>query len=150
MTKLADDLRGIFYDAIADTGLRPADIGLRTGAYQDRGKITLNESVLREKLKVNPDIVADIFTLSSDSEDSATKYNDSGLASRMIDSLSDFTVLNSNKKNFQEIEDLSTRISEMYTEMNDKEDYYYQRFAAMESALAKLNSQSSWISQQLI
>jgi len=44
---------------------------------------------------------------------------------------------------------IATSITKMNTKLSDLEDRYYARFTAMETALSKLNSKSSWLSQQL-
>lgn len=40
----------------------------------------------------------------------------------------------------------TTTIKEWETKISDKEDYYYKKFSSMESALSKLNSQTSFLS----
>ncbi|WPC41076.1 flagellar filament capping protein FliD [Clostridium sp. JS66] len=49
-------------------------------------------------------------------------------------------------KELQEKDDL---IKQLNDKLSDKEDQYYKQFSAMEQALEKLNSQSSWLAQQL-
>jgi flagellar hook-associated protein 2 len=41
-------------------------------------------------------------------------------------------------------------IESLNEKMKEKEDYYYQMFATMESALSKLNSQSAWIQSNMM
>ena len=48
----------------------------------------------------------------------------------------------------KELKDYTTRISDLTTRLSDIEDRYYKQFDAMEAALNKLNSQSSWLQQQ--
>jgi flagellar capping protein FliD len=50
---------------------------------------------------------------------------------------------------------LGTQISDLAKDINDEEDHlediedaYYKKFTAMESYISKMNSQSSWLSQQ--
>jgi len=40
----------------------------------------------------------------------------------------------------------TTKIADKETEISTWEDYYYSKFSAMESALAKMNAQSSSLS----
>jgi flagellar hook-associated protein 2 len=44
---------------------------------------------------------------------------------------------------------LTKTISDWEDKVSDKEDYYYSKFSSMETALAKLNSQTSSISSLL-
>ena len=48
----------------------------------------------------------------------------------------------------EQINSLSTRITEANDRLTQIEDRYYAQFTAMEAALQKMNSQSSWLSQQ--
>ena len=56
-----------------------------------------------------------------------------------------YTVYNDKQMNTQYSE-YNTKISDAETKVTTWEDYYYSKFSAMESALAKLNSQSSSMS----
>jgi flagellar hook-associated protein 2 len=53
-----------------------------------------------------------------------------------------YTIYNDKEMNSQYSE-YSTTISKWEDKLADKEDYYYDKFAQMESALTKLQSQSS-------
>mgnify|MGYP001180975763 FL=1 len=50
---------------------------------------------------------------------------------------------------YNEIKDYEDRIYELNQRLLKKENAYYTKFAALESALSKLNSQSSWLATQL-
>ena len=50
---------------------------------------------------------------------------------------------------YDEIYDYNDRISDMTDKLTKKEDNYYKKFAALEQAISKMNSQSSWLSSQL-
>jgi len=43
---------------------------------------------------------------------------------------------------------MDTRINNLLDILSDKEDTYYAQFARMESAMASLNSQASWLQSQ--
>ena len=55
----------------------------------------------------------------------------------------------SNTEYAKKISSAKEDIEEMKDKMTDEEDRYWDRFTAMESALSKLQSQSSWISSML-
>ncbi|MDF2523100.1 MAG: flagellar capping protein [Clostridiales bacterium] len=50
---------------------------------------------------------------------------------------------------YKEISDYDEKLYELNYRLIDKENKYYEKFAALESALSKMNSQSSWLSSQL-
>ena len=49
----------------------------------------------------------------------------------------------------REISDLDERLRAMEDRLALREKYHYARFMAMEKALAKIQSQSSWLTAQL-
>jgi flagellar capping protein FliD len=46
-----------------------------------------------------------------------------------------------------QIYDLKKKISNMQSNLNDREDYYYLKYSKLESTMSKLNSQNTYISQ---
>lgn len=99
------------------------------------------------------------------------RYKEEGLAYRLSDIINDniSTFRDSNNKKgvlletagligdssefkniyYDEIEDYQDQIDELTDKLNDKETAYYNKYAALESAMEKLNSQASWLTQQL-
>ena len=56
-----------------------------------------------------------------------------------------YTVYN-DKQMTKQYSEYTTKISDAETKITTWEDYYYSKFSAMESALSKLNSQTSSMS----
>jgi flagellar hook-associated protein 2 len=145
-------MRKAFYTEVSGTGITAAGIGLTTGIWSDQGKITLNEDKLRAALEENPDAVANVFAKTSTAADSATRFGESGLMSRISAAMSQCTsqissvsISNLNKN----ISSATTALDELENRMSDEEEKYWMKMTAMETALAKLNSQNSWLSAQL-
>jgi len=179
---LADRLKTAMYDQInvSSGGTSLSSIGISTTSYLDKGKLTLDETKLREALTNNPDKVVEMFTKEStsvssydpdaSSTDKSTRYSENGVLYRMDDILNDYirTTRNSDGKkgsliekagftndvteftNYMQglIDDQDDIISDLYEKLMDKEDYYYSKFTAMETAISNMNSQSSWLTQQ--
>ncbi|MBP1757734.1 MAG: fliD [Firmicutes bacterium] len=148
LTGLLAKMRGMLYEAVDRAGLSPMDIGLKTGSYYEHGKIALDESKLRDALTENPDQVTALFTQTSSSTDKATKYQESGLVARLAETLADYTGTYNSTTAVLEVTALTTRINDLNELLADKEDFYYKKFAAMETAISQMNSQSTWLSQQ--
>ena len=151
ISSLLNKMRSAFYTVVGDTGKTLADIGLKTGSYADKGKITLDKDALRAALEKNPDEVAKLFTNVSASTDPTTKFNESGLINRISDAMSAYTstAVSVTIANTQDqIDELGDKIGSLTDLMNANEEKYYARFTAMETALARLNSQSSWLTSQ--
>ena len=127
-------------------------IGITTGSYQERGKLVIDETKLKEAIQKDPDGVMNLFTKSGDT------YNEKGLASRLYDDVTN--AINSiitkagssdslvdNSQVGKQIKDANDRITTMEDHLEDVEDRYYKKFSAMEEALSKLNQQSAWLTQ---
>ncbi|MDR1589196.1 MAG: flagellar filament capping protein FliD [Oscillospiraceae bacterium] len=147
-------LRTALFDRVADAGLSPSDIGLTTGAYSlgTKGQISLDEDTLRAALEADPDRVMNVFTHVSESTDASVKYRESGLAERIGSIIDRYTgsyqsVSLTNLSN--SLTSINDRISQLETKMLAKEEQYYKKFAAMETALSSLTSQSEWLSSVL-
>ncbi len=149
---LLQEMRSAFYNVVEGAGKSAASIGLETGYKAMTGKIVINEAKLKEALANNPDQVASIFSKASSATDGSTKYNESGLAVRLSNSISNY-ISNSTQitleNNAQQLKNANSRLDQLEDWLTNNEQKYYARFTAMETALAKLNSQTGWISSLL-
>jgi flagellar hook-associated protein 2 len=152
INKLTQDMRQGFYDKVAGAGSNAASIGLGTISYLTKGAIYVDETKLRQALQDNPQKVAEILTDTSSATSFATKNSESGLAVRMQDQINryinDAQGYRQTSANAQ-YSRLTDDMTRMQQTLQDKEDRYWAQFTAMETALSKMNSQSSWLSQQL-
>lgn len=133
-----------------------ASIGVTTGDYTEGGKLYLDETKLGKALEEDPDVLSKLFGTSSD-----TRANQ-GIAVRFYDTLKTSmdkigtvagysgTIDDDNKSSLaRQIIDYNKSLQSMNDRLKDVEDRYYKQFDAMETALNKMNQQSSWLSQQL-
>ena len=149
---LLQDLRSAFYSVVEGAGSSAASIGLETGYMSKTGQIVINESKLKNALANNPDQVASIFTKVSDATQASTKYKESGLVTRMSDIFNSYLTNSVDvtlETNARAVTDANNRLDQLEDWLAKNEEKYYARFTAMETALAKLNSQTSWISALL-
>ncbi|USG65319.1 flagellar filament capping protein FliD [Brevibacillus ruminantium] len=127
-------------------------------AYQENGKLYIDETKLRESIRNNGDDVLKLFTNFSKSDDAATKFSESGVAERLYSQLTkamdkvtkeagsslstvDDSVIGRNIKNTnKEIDLWEDRLKLI-------EDRYWKQFTAMEKAMAKFQSQGNWFAQ---
>lgn len=106
----------------------------------------------------------------NDAAQKGTRYSQSGVAQRLGDILQDYIRTSRDSGGLKGIllekagisGDLSEYKNTLATQINDKntlidsltesmtsiEDRYYKQFAAMETALSEMNSQSAWLAQQ--
>lgn len=116
-----------------------------TGVYhidgdKDDTKTSANTDKLREMISNDPDTVISFF-----SQLSTQLYTDLGNKMAASSTSSAYTIYNDKQMNTQYSE-YNTKISAAEDKVTTWEDYYYKKFSAMESALAKMNAQSSSLS----
>ena len=116
-----------------------------TGVYHiDGNKDDTYTSANTDKLKAmiasDPDTVITFF-----SQLASQIYKDLGSKMTASSTSSAYTIYNDKQMNTQYSE-YNTKISEAEDKVTTWEDYYYSKFSAMESALAKMNAQSSSLS----
>lgn len=99
-----------------------------------------NDDKLRAAIASDPETVVSFFS------QLATKlYTDLGNKMATSSVSSAYTVYN-DKQMTKQYSEYTTKISDAETKITTWEDYYYSKFSAMESALSKLNSQTSSMS----
>lgn len=131
-----------------------SSIGIATLAWNDNGKLYIDESKLRSAISEDPDGVMELFTSSGDT--SSTQ----GIAYRLyetvnnsittiVDKAGKSTTAVDNSYLGKELTRLDDRIETMEDRLDDLEDRYWDQFTAMETALQQMQSQSDWISSML-
>lgn len=113
-----------------------------TGVYHIDGNkddtyTSANTDKLKSMIASDPDTVITFFSLLA-----SQLYKDLGSKMTASSTSSAYTIYNDKQMNTQYSE-YNTKISEAEDKVTTWEDYYYSKFSAMESALAKMNAQSS-------
>ncbi|ASP24213.1 MULTISPECIES: flagellar hook-associated protein 2 [Bacillus] len=139
-----------------------ADFGIETSdSYTDQGKLVIkDEAKLKQKITENPALVAKLFN--ADSPDTAKTKNpeEQGIARRLKDTLNKMQTQISKQAGTESsvsssfaigksLNEIETNISNMKTKLDDIESRYYKKFSALDTALEKLNSQSSYLTSML-
>ncbi len=134
-----------------------ASLGIVTGEYTEKGKLHIlgdeddaayasQPNKLKEMLETKPEVFAQVLGGNLDNQ---------GIGFQLYDSLSDAMKGNANRSALtfyedkaidSEIDDKDDEIDKWAEKLQELEDKYYDQFAAMESAMAKLQSQQSYIS----
>lgn len=169
-------LRSAIVDSVEGVGLSMSDIGIGTSGYLDKGKLTLDENKLNEKLENNFDDVVKLFTKTSDvaytdTTQKSTRYKENGIGNRLDDILKDYVRTTreiGNKKGIflekagiekdasvalnslsQDLLRYDERIANIERLLASKENDYYLKFSRMETAMAQLQKQSSSVVNML-
>lgn len=150
------DLRRAFMDkvsSVADGNINLlSQIGINTGSYTEGGKLFIDEAKLSAALTDKPDEVMALFT----TRDAAGN----GVGARVYDTLNAVVKNLSEKAGSSSSSVDNSTLSKKIKQMNDEisrwqdrltrvEDRYWKQFTAMEKALSQMNSQSSWMQQNL-
>ena len=161
-------MRNALIEPIEGSNINLAAIGITSSSYTEKGKLTIDETKLSDKLETNFDDIVRLFSQQSDkaygSNNSAERYKESGIGARLDDIMKDYTrttrdsngnkgilimkagVSNDssvvNNELTKKLLDYDSRISDLEDYLADREAYYYNMFAAMESAMSKLQSQA--------
>jgi len=146
------------FDTLSEIGISGPPIG--KNAYQENGKLYINEGKLREAIRNNGEDVLKLFTNFSNSSDPATKYKESGVAERLYNELNKImdkvTKEAGSSGNIYDDSSLGKKlkstnddINRWETRLKIIEDRYWKQFTAMEKAMSKAQSQGSWFAQML-
>ncbi|EKN63691.1 flagellar hook-associated protein 2 [Neobacillus bataviensis LMG 21833] len=141
-----------------------AEIGITSSSnYKDNGKLVIGETKLREALEKNMNEVALLFSKKYDTTDvkdntvnNRAEFENSGIGWRLYDQLNETmkeiskTAGTSNEAYLaKSLRQIDTQIDSWEKRLQLKENYYWKQFTAMEQAIQKSNTQSSWLMQQM-
>nr|WP_154894881.1 flagellar filament capping protein FliD [Paenibacillus xylanexedens] len=137
-------------------------LGITTGDYQSKGKLSLDVDKLKEALEENPNVVSQVFNTGYDKVYTNDKVADTdGILARLqkittsalkrmnttagtSTSSSDITASFMGSSLIgSELSSLDRRISEFASKLNTIETNYFKKFSAMETAINKYNSTGS-------
>lgn len=130
-------------------------MGITTGNYLENGKLVIqDEAKLKNALSANPQLAIDLFQGPENASNSGILDKLADKVSSALDKISEragtnrFSMDLSSK--FKEesvmgkkLRDYNSRILLMQRNLANTEDRYYRQFTAMETAMTKLNAQSS-------
>lgn len=152
LSKLRSDLKSATITEFTATGSSVyktlGSIGISTTSYKDNGVLTVDETKLREALENDPEAVIKMFTVNS------TDSKEKGLAYRIYDSVTaginsikekaGYTTTGEDSSSLgKQLKSINLKISDWDSILDKKEDAYYKKFSAMETAISKYQSQLS-------
>ncbi|MCV9884463.1 flagellar hook-associated protein 2 [Metabacillus halosaccharovorans] len=131
-----------------------SDIGITTTSnYLDKGKLTIDEDKLREKIQEDPSAIFKLFN--SEGTTDATQGVAKRLRSTIKNTISSVEEKAGNSlrlnsqftigKNIISIDEQIDRFEDRLTQIEDR---YWRQFTAMEQAISQSNQQSSYLMQQ--
>lgn len=154
--------------------LSPADqaalkkIGLTTSStISDNGKLSFDESAFRAALKSDPEGVKEMFTKEAVKDEDGNVVSQAGIAVNMKTAFDKYAKTLGEPKGilieragsikspasitqnavYKQLEEIDARIESLQDTLKMEQDRYIKQFTALESVIAQMNSQSSWLSQ---
>lgn len=147
-------LRTTMYTSCEKAGIALYSIGVETSAWELTGKLSIDESALKNAIATQPEAVATLFTDSTDGLAKQISTICDNTAKLSIASPGTLVALagakgwSSNAKNnelYQKLYDISDKLDELKDKYDDEKQRYWAKFTAMERAMASYSSQSSQI-----
>lgn len=131
----------------------------------DQGHVTLDEDKLKKALAADPDCVYQLFASSGDvtqtnadgTTSTTTDYDKEGVVQRLydklndnLDTIKDYAGTSSSTSDSSTlgtlIQNLQTQMSDFKVKMDAYEELLYNKYDAMETAIAKLSAQFNYVS----
>ncbi len=139
---------------ISSEVVKLGNLGITMGAYNSGGKIVLDETVLKKALTDNPQNAVDLFQGTGSESTNGVFDKLADKITLTLDSLvkrvgtskysTDLTVSYKEESVMsKKLKEYNSRISTMLTNLENVETRYYKQFTAMETAMNRLQSQSS-------
>ena len=162
ISNISSTLENVFQSGIEINGKTYylANFGIETAGYfesaddekhalhiygdADDSLYSSEENTLKNMISTDPDLVTDFF-----SELSKNLYTAMDSLSSKISGYRSYGSFYDDVKYKSDYSDYSTKISELEEKLEDYEDKWYDKFSAMETALAKMQSNSSAVTSLL-
>ncbi len=129
-------------------------IGINTGAWQEHGKLHLDEEKLRAALSKDTEGIMQLFTRNVEGSEygqglAVRLYDQVNSAMRQVTDIAGTVTIGQDDSNLgRELGRIDKRLDAMEKRLIATEDRYYRQFTAMEQALQRMNAQSQWLFQQ--
>ena len=128
-------------------------IGIESKDYKDNGKLTVDEDKLKSILISDPEKVSELFTstdgISNRLQTIIKKYTNDSLVDtgKLISKAGSSTSKVDQSDLAKKMKDYDAQIKSLKTRLKSQQEYYYNKFTALETYISKMNSQASFFSQ---
>jgi len=154
VSSFLQQMRTAFYTKVTSAGIAAYSIGIETTENNYSGKLTLDETSLRNAIATSPDAVSKLFT---DSEnglatrlsnicDNTAKLSVARPGSLVQVAGADGWTANATTNDmYYQLERIKDKLEDLQNKYDDEKERYWNKFSTMESVIAQYNSQSSLI-----
>ncbi|MBR5486075.1 MAG: flagellar filament capping protein FliD [Oscillospiraceae bacterium] len=146
-------MRSILYTKPEGSEYALYQLGIETSSdWKDNGKLVINESKLRSMLEKDPQAIQNLFAGAGGLAESMSKICDStaGTSSGSQGSLVSLAGVEGKASSIsntltKRLISINEKIDSLKKKYEKEKERYWKQFSSMETALANLNSQSSWL-----
>lgn len=161
LSKIIADLRNDMYKKVEAAGISLFDVGITTKTYSytditQSGQLEItDENKLRDMLTKDPDKVRLLFTDPSDGLAARMNTiinaaaNTSSISRGSLYRLAGTESLTGDNSSVlgKQIDDIDKYVTTLKTRLQSEYTRYWKQFTALETAIQKMNAQSSWLTQ---
>lgn len=157
LVSLLSELRQVLFMRPTGSSLSLSDMGIASSSFGDRGKLTIDPTKLNQALETRMNEVQSLFTdkengiavkfnaiLNKNAQSSLSNPGRLVVMAGIANTTSD--VKNTLTERIKSIELTIENFKRMYESQKSR---YWKQFSQLETAMSKMNSQSSWLTQQL-
>ncbi len=162
ISSLLSSLRDSVSGFVSGNNLLLADIGIAGARGDYSGKLVFDENKFRTEYAKNSEKIESLFIQNpknATTEEKGIAHRIKDILARNVGTMGEKGVLvekagtkgtSSAKNNFlsERIEEYEEMIKKLKSKLEDEKTRYWNKFVALENALSKLNSQSSWLTSQ--
>ena len=156
LSSLISELRTALSTPVPGSKLSLLDLGITSSNYADRGKLTIDETKLRNVLNTRTDEVQYLMTSEDGLIERFNKRLDGYVRStfsnpgRLVSLAGLANTVSATKNNLNDrITSIDATVKRLQAMYETQRERYWKQFTSLEKAISQMNSQSSWLSQQL-
>ena len=153
LSSFAQDWRHSMTDVVSSTSSALYQVGISSSSYSDNGKLTVDEDKLKEVLNSDPDKIAQLFTstdgIATRMQNVIKKYANDSLVNTglLITKAGSSTSTVDTSELAKKMKEYDTQVKTLKTRLTSQQEYYYNKFTALETYIARMNSQASFFTQ---
>ncbi len=153
LSSFAQDWRHSMTDVVSSMSSALYQVGISSSSYSDNGKLTVDEDKLKEVLNSDPDKIAQLFTstdgIAARMQNVIKKYANDSLVNTglFITKAGSSTSTVDTSELAKKMKEYDTQVKTLKTRLTSQQEYYYNKFTALETYIARMNSQASFFTQ---
>ncbi|WP_195200363.1 flagellar filament capping protein FliD [Faecalispora jeddahensis] len=153
LSSFAQDWRHSMTDVVSSMSSALYQVGISSSSYSDNGKLTVDEDKLKEVLNSDPDKIAQLFTstdgIATRMQNVIKKYANDSLVNTglLITKAGSSTSTVDTSELAKKMKEYDTQVKTLKTRLTSQQEYYYNKFTALETYIARMNSQASFFTQ---